>query len=76
MINQACVYVFVFCRQKLLLPSKKPYIYFKCQSRKTIITWGDTAAKAGGTGNSASTAVESLGFIASDCTFAVSRCLH
>lgn len=60
------------CRQKLRIPSKKPYIYFKCQSRKTIITWYETAEMAGGTGLSASTAVESIGFIASDCTFAVS----
>lgn len=56
-------------RQKIRITSKKPYIYFKCQSRKVVITWGDTAEKAGGTALSASTAVEAMGFIASDCTF-------
>jgi pectinesterase len=57
-------------RQKLRITSKKSYIYFKCASRKTLITWGDTAEKAGSTSLSASTAVEAMGFIASDCTFA------
>jgi pectinesterase len=56
-------------RQKILIPSKKPYIYFKCQSRSTIITWGDTAEKAGSTSLSASVTIQSIGFIASDCTF-------
>lgn len=56
-------------RQKILVPSKKPNIYFKCQSRRTIITWGDTAEKAGSTSLSASVAIEADGFIASDCTF-------
>jgi pectinesterase len=55
-------------RQKLLLKDRH-FVYFKCESRKVVITWGDTAEKAGGTSKSASTAIESDGFIASDCTF-------
>ncbi|KAG0621381.1 hypothetical protein M758_3G015400 [Ceratodon purpureus] len=55
-------------RQKLLLKDRHN-VYFKCESRKVVITWGDTAEKAGGTSKSASTAIESDGFIASDCTF-------
>lgn len=56
-------------RQKLMITKKKANIYFKCQSRKVVLTWGDTAEKAGSTSLSASTAVEAKGFIASDCTF-------
>ena len=52
--------------------ASKPFIYFKCQSRKTVITYGETAGKAGGTTASASTSVHSSNFIASDCTFVVS----
>jgi len=55
-------------RQKLLVD--RDYIYFKCQSKKAVLTWGDTAGQAGGTSKSASTAVTGVGFIASDCTFA------
>lgn len=56
-------------RQKIKIPSTKAGIYFRCQSRKVVITWNDDANKAGGTALSASTAVESDWFIASDCTF-------
>ena len=58
-------------REKITIVASKPFIYFKCQSRKTVITYGDTAGKAGGTTASASTTVHSSNFIASDCTFAV-----
>jgi hypothetical protein len=61
------------CREKIVIVKQKPFIYFKCQSRNAVLTYGDTAGKAGGTSLSASTAVESEGFIASDCTFVVSR---
>lgn len=59
------------CRQKVLIPKTKPYITFQCSGRKTILVWGDTAAKAGGTSKSASTAIEADHFIATDCTFSV-----
>jgi hypothetical protein len=58
-------------RQKVLIPQEKPYITFQCAPRKTTLVWGDTGASAGGTSNSASVAVESTHFIATDCTFAV-----
>lgn len=57
-------------KEKILVPKTKPFITFQCQSRKATLVWGDTAAKAGGTAKSASTAIESKGFIAYDCTFA------
>lgn len=67
------VYLATECRrQKLVITKEKANIYFKCQSRKVVLTWGDTAEKAGSTSLSASTAVEAKGFIASDCTFVVS----
>ncbi|XP_024403889.1 probable pectinesterase 53 [Physcomitrium patens] len=56
-------------REKLLVPKTKANIHFKCSGRRTILVWGDTAEMAGGTSKSASTAVESDNFLATDCTF-------
>jgi len=63
----------VACREKIEVPSNKPYITFwgPGGSDKTILTWGDTANSAGSTSKSASTAVKSMGFIARGITFKV-----
>ena len=58
-------------RQKILIPQEKPYITFQCARKKTVLVWADTGASAGGTSKSASVAIESNHFIATDCTFAV-----
>ena len=65
------VFVCECYRQKILIPQEKPYITFQCARRKTILVWDDTGASAGGTSKSASVAIESDHFIATDCTFAV-----
>ncbi|KAH9543531.1 hypothetical protein CY35_13G070300 [Sphagnum magellanicum] len=58
-------------REKIKIPSTKPYITFYGQAgaAKTILVYGDTAAKAGSTSLSASTTVMSDGFIARGISF-------
>jgi hypothetical protein len=64
----------LLCREKILIPSNKPYITFygPAGAAQTILIWGDTAAKAGSTSKSASTTVKSKGFIARGISFRVS----
>lgn len=57
--------------EKIKIPSSKPYISFygPAGAAKTILVYGDTAAKAGGTSLSASITVASDGFIATGISF-------
>jgi hypothetical protein len=68
-----CVYSIILCREKIKIPSTKPYITFygPAGAAKTILVYGDTAAKAGSTSLSASTTVMSDGFIARGISFRV-----
>ena len=71
------------CREKVLIPSTKPFITFLGNPKNPpIITWDDTAATRGkdgapvGTMGSASVAVESDYFMASGIVFKVNYIKH
>lgn len=64
--------LFVICREKVKIPSSKPFITLQGVGRDaTIITYNDTANSTGSTSKSATFFVEAANFTARNLTFQV-----